>query len=241
MDFNFKGNRKLEKQKMYYDIKAQTFDNGRLNSNHLYKIERIGQKIYDFKIKNNSGNCKIAELGGGTGIHAAYFLEKYHNEIEKFIFSDISSGMLEQAKEKLCQYGDLVEYIVSSAEEIDLNGKKVDAIYISGAMHHFGDKDLVIRQVRKSLKQDGIVVICEPIISNPYNFIRAVINKEEWGQFTTQHNTIIKILKRNGLTIIENEILHYRSNNKKFSFIIGMEKYKAFNWLGVMFLLVAKH
>lgn len=76
MDFNFKGNRKLEKQKMYYDIKAQTFDNGRLNSNHLYKIERIGQKIYDFKIKNNSGNCKIAELGGGDRHTCCLFSRK---------------------------------------------------------------------------------------------------------------------------------------------------------------------
>lgn len=227
---------KQQEQYNYYKKKAENFDKKRMNSNHLYKIEEIGKEIF----KNFSNSISCLEMGGGTGLHAEKFLNKYINRIELFVLSDLSAEMLNQAKKRLDGYGSKVQFAEGAGENFKYKNVKFDAIYISGAMHHFSDYNASIKNAKSNLKDDGIIVVCEPIIQNPYSWLKVIFMKEEWGQFKVTRRNVCRSLTANGYEIIGNRVLHYRSNNAKFRFIQKAGRFKILDWLAVMFLITAR-
>lgn len=138
----------------------------------------------------------------------------------------------------------MVSFQQSSAEEIKLN-MKFDGIYISGSMHHFADPEQAISRIKDVLDEQGVLVICEPNIWNPYNFLRALKEgKEEIGQFTTARRGMVRsYLMKNGFDIIEDRVLHYRSGGaplKRLWPYKTLSKYQFLDLLSIMFLFVAK-
>lgn len=226
-------------QEKYYNcVRAKTFDNGRGNSNHYYKIEVI-EKFFE-KYTNNKKQLKVMELGGGTGIHAEHFLQSEWKRIQSFIFSDLSREMLKVAIKRLNKYDLKIEFVNSAAETVDIS-EKVDCIYISGAMHHFENPERAIQNSSKKLLQGGgIIIICEPVITNPYALIRVVFQKEEYGQFRVTSRNVKKWLNKSGFQVLDERYLHYRSNSKCFRWLLKLENVKVFNWAAVMFCIVAR-
>ena len=100
-------------------------------------------------------------------MHAGHFLDKEDACIGDFIFSDLSEDMLKVAKDRMRRHEDKVKFMSGAAETFRLD-EKVDCIYISGAMRHFAAPIQAIRNCRKWLTQQGIIIICEPVITNPY-------------------------------------------------------------------------
>lgn len=182
------------------------------------------------------------ELGGGTGIHAEQFIKRYHERIKLFVFNDLSEEMLNIAIERMNRLTECcnLKFAKGTAEEFSYYNEKFDVVYVSGAMHHFSNYNKSINNINFNLNNDGIVVICEPIIQNPYSWIRVIFQREEWGQFIVTRKNVLKSLKANGFEILENRVLHYRSNNCKFRFVLKAEKCKIFDWIAVMYLVVAR-
>lgn len=232
-------NSNLQNQSNHYQKIASGYDEkyNRYNSNHLYKIQQIQLALLNFLQENNEG-YEILELGGGTGVHASFLINQFPKTIRRFTLSDISKEMLDIARTKL---GDNVEYLVSTAESIATNNL-FDAIYVSGAMHHFSDPKLSIKSIWEHLKPGGIVVVCEPIVSNPINFLKAVKDYNlEKGQFNVTSKKINHLLNEQGFSVPEKRVLHWCGPTNLAHFLWPYKKLELihfFDPLAIMFLLV---
>jgi len=229
-------------QKNYYNVRADVYDtyHKRENANHLYKIEEIAKCLF-LNLRNSSGKWDFMELGGGTGIHAYHFLASHRDKIRKFVFTDLSERMIERAKTRLQKFSDIVEYIVMPGECFATDSM-FDGIYISGAMHHFSDPCRALKEIRKHLKPGGSAVICEPVVWNPVNFVRALIKKEDWGQFYVTRRNIRRFLKEFGYNIVIDRVLHFKTDNPILSRLWHykvFERIELMSPLAVMFLFCA--
>ncbi len=139
----------------------------------------------------------------------------------------------------MSKHKDKVKFMSGAAENFRLD-EQVDCIYMSGTMHHFTAPKQAIKNCKTWLSGQGIIIICEPIITNPYAWYRVIFKSEEWGQFVVTPRNIQNWLVANGYEIIEKRYLHYRSNNKCFRFLLELEKYPIMNWSAVMFAVVAR-
>ena len=237
----------LKKQKEFYKNFAEQFDQKckRENSNHFYKIRRIEKYFLDLLFQNSGERCDIAELGAGTGIHTKHFLERFHKRINEFVCVDLSLEMIQIAKERLDSYPN-IRYIESSAENLTLN-EKIDGIYISGSLHHFENPYQVLEKIKKNiLKKNGLLVVCEPIVWNPVNFIKALPRPEERNQFSLARRTNVrKYLKKIGYEILSDEVLHYCPTKGTFLNILWprefLENIPIFDPLAIMYVFCCRN
>lgn len=223
----------------HYESIADHFDEtyNRENSNHLYKIDQISKVMFDNL--PSLERYDIMELGGGTGIHAFHFLEANAHRDINYTLSDISPKMLEKAKIRLAKFD--VDYLVSAGENIATDGT-FDAIFCSGAMHHFEDARASIESMRDHLKPGGAVVVCEPIVWNPVNFVLAARDRLEWSQFTATRSRVARMLRESGLNMKVNRALHWRAGSEFVRNLWPYEKLEAYAFLdttAVMYLLAA--
>jgi SAM-dependent methyltransferase len=147
--------------------------------------------------------------------------------------------MLEKAKVRLASFN--VDYVVSAAENIATE-KLFDAIFCSGAMHHFEDARASIESMRDHLKPGGAIVVCEPIVWNPVNFVKAAKDRLEWSQFTATRSNVAKMLGESGMELKVNRVLHWRAGSRFVQQLWPFEKLEAYPWLdlaAVMYLLAA--
>jgi ubiquinone/menaquinone biosynthesis C-methylase UbiE len=223
----------------HYESIADHFDEtySRENSNHFYKIEQISKAMFDNLPPRD--RYEVMELGGGTGIHARHFLDANAHRSIRYTLSDISPRMLENAKTRLAKFD--VDYLVSAGENIATD-KTFDAIFCSGAMHHFEDARASIESMGEHLKPGGVVVVCEPIVWNPVNFVLAAKDQLEWGQFTATRSKVASMLQENGMSIKVNRALHWRAGPEFVRNLWPYEKLEAYTFLdtaAVMYLLAA--
>jgi ubiquinone/menaquinone biosynthesis C-methylase UbiE len=223
----------------HYEAIADHFDEtyNRENSNHLYKIDQISKVMFDNL--PSLERYDIMELGGGTGIHAFHFLEANAHRDINYTLSDISPKMLERAKIRLAKFR--VDYLVSAGENIATD-RRFDAIFCSGAMHHFEDARASIESMRDHLKPGGAVVVCEPIVWNPVNFVLAAKDRLEWSQFTATRSNVARMLRESGLDLKVNRVLHWRAGPEFVRNLWPYEKLEAYTFLdtaAVMYLLAA--
>ena len=227
-------------QERYYGELASDYDQKfhRENANHLYKIREIGRSFAShFGARRD---LRILEFGAGTGIHAFHLLKEQRLQISKLVLTDLSSEMLSQAKMRLKAYPQ-VEYVCSPAEQLQLN-QTFDGIYVSGAMHHFSNPRAAIADAYNHLEADGMLVICEPIVWNPLNFVQAAIRREEWGQFSVTRRNIRRFVKEAGYRILGDRVLHWNGGSllsERLWPAGTLEKISALDVLAVMFLISA--
>lgn len=229
-------------QQQYYATQAAAYDTRwkRENSNHLYKIAEI-VRCFEEHLKPSEHGHDFLEVGGGTGIHASYFLGALDQRIRTFILSDLSPEMLEKAKVRLAQFSK-VQYLVSSGEELATD-KLFDGIFVSGAIHHFSRAEKSITEMKKHLKPNGLLVICEPIVWNPVNLVRALSMKEDWGQFLVRRSRVRDMLIHNNLELCVDRVLHWKGPNKLAETLWpyrALENFKILDRLAIMFLFAAR-
>lgn len=229
-------------QEGYYRKMAARYDTRfkRDNPNHIYKIESITQAIFSH-LTDQTKKYSFLEIGAGTGIHANYFLTHFADRISRYMLTDLSLEMLKQAQERLSQFRSRIEYLVTPAEDLQTQDR-FDGIFMSGAMHHFSDPYQALVGFKEHLTDIGILVICEPIISNPYNFVNALSTGTDWGQFHVTRSNIRKYLKTLDYEIIEDRVLHYKTNNVLIRTLLPhdkLERLQIFDSQAIMFLFAA--
>jgi ubiquinone/menaquinone biosynthesis C-methylase UbiE len=118
------------------------------------------EKIMESAMLHN-GSATVVDIGCGSGQLtlqlAKYAMEKNWNNAIHIIGLDPSVNQIENAVKCLPEeYGNIVEYRVSSAEHTGLESNSVDVITVAQALHWF-NLDQFFAEVDRLLKPDGIL------------------------------------------------------------------------------------
>lgn len=129
-----------------------------VNANNLIEIPIIKSILPTLKGKT------ILDLGCGCGDMDAYFIEQ---GAKKVVATDISKNMINLAKEKHNDKN--IDFIVLGMEKISSINQKFDIVYSSLAFHYVKDFNKLIKDIRKLLKPNGILVFSQesPLVSAP--------------------------------------------------------------------------
>ena len=141
-------------------ISNKKIDNGRefdwgLASADYAKYRDIYPEEF-YKRIVNLGYCKdgqkVLDLGTGTGV----FPRNMYKYGAKFIGADISANQIKYAK--MLSVGLDVEYIVSSAEDLDFSSGSFDVVTACQCFMYF-DKKIILPKIHKFLKDSGHFLI----------------------------------------------------------------------------------
>lgn len=135
---------------------GKAFDWGRTSSDYA-KYRDIYPPVFFDKVAEH-GLCvrgqRVLDLGTGTGVVPRAM---YHYGAE-WVGSDISENQIAQAK-RLAEEGRMdIDYVVSSAEELDFPDGSFDVITACQCFFYF-DYDVVIPKLARLLKDGGRLVI----------------------------------------------------------------------------------
>lgn len=137
------------KQQLLADFNNRTnYDNSR------FKIS-IANRLVEFA--NLQTGQKILDIATGTGIVAFNAAEKIGSE-GKVIGIDISTGMLNNAKQKLAETSlQNVEFIEADAEEFNFEDNSFDAVLCSLAVCYLTDIPTALRKWHRIIKKNGFI------------------------------------------------------------------------------------
>ena len=96
---------------------------------------------------------RLLDAGGGTG-RVSSLLRPYVDEV---ILTDVSPGMLQQAKQK-----EIFFVSLAHAENLPFPGEFFDRVLVVDALHHFCNQEIAIGELLRVLKTGGRMVIEEP-------------------------------------------------------------------------------
>ncbi|MFA5336873.1 MAG: methyltransferase domain-containing protein, partial [Candidatus Omnitrophota bacterium] len=124
---------------------------------------RADMIITEIKKKNAS---KILEIGSGTGLFTKFFQEsglKMHG-------MDISLDLLEKAKSKY-SIQSRPQFSVADAEYLPYKSNSFDAVVGVCVLHHL-NLEGTLKEIKRVLRQDGIILFSEPNMMNPQLMIQ---------------------------------------------------------------------
>lgn len=102
---------------------------------------------------------KVLELACGTGAASRLILERLRGARESLLIGvDVSSQALHEAMEQLASFRDVAIQLVQTRAE-QLSGvvkQRMDRVLFLNGIHYVADKDELLAQVRRSLKNGGV-------------------------------------------------------------------------------------
>lgn len=139
---------------------------------------------------------RVLDIGSGTGLFAAFVLEKYKNAQVTMI--DLSEGMLGVAKKRFAAYPSF-EYIVADYLEHDFGGQ-FDMIISALSIHHLNaaDKEKLYRKCFRHLAPGGVFLNADQVLS-PYPETEELFSrlwKEKVGQSGIDQKELEKAYER---------------------------------------------
>ncbi|MFH0703166.1 MAG: class I SAM-dependent methyltransferase [bacterium] len=114
-------------------------------------------------------NRKILEIGCGTGL----FTEEIAKTNNKLTSIDISSELIELAKQRVCSVN--VIFMLENAYNTNFIEDSFDFIIGSSVLHHL-DIDLALKEFYRLLKPGGKIMFTEPNMLNPQISLQKNIN-----------------------------------------------------------------
>ncbi|MBR6982293.1 MAG: Gfo/Idh/MocA family oxidoreductase [Ruminococcus sp.] len=128
----------------------------------------IAEQVAAYIAENENKVC-ILEIGAGTGATSKFVwkkikLQKLSDKIRKYIFSDLSSYFLEDIKSTAQDYN-FVETAIIDAEKLSeyegLKDNSIDIIIAAGVINNVSDTDSVMKDLKRLLKNGGIILMSE--------------------------------------------------------------------------------
>ncbi len=144
-----------------FDQIAKTYDiSNRVLSFGIDKSWRKDACDKTYKILNQKEIATIIDVACGTGDMCEFWdqrAKKLKIKLKEIIGADPSRGMLEVAKEKNLN----ASYVVASAKDLPFKDNKADIISISYGLRNVIDRDEGLREFKRVLKPNGLLVILE--------------------------------------------------------------------------------
>lgn len=175
-------------EKKHFDSFSKNYDqNYGYNSKFTqYKInKKVNHCIDSLQIKKND-RLKILEIGCGTG---EYSHKLAKNKQLSIISTDISPGMITEARKKCVKDKNITFKVESAYKMKSLKSKSMDVVVGFYILHHL-KTEFVLREINRVLKKHGKVYFYEPNILNPLVFLiksvpflkkRAGDSVDEWA------------------------------------------------------------
>jgi SAM-dependent methyltransferase len=129
----------------------------------VYSVTSAEYQAYADSVFPHCRNARVLEIGCGTGVEALKKVEK-GAEISAI---DISKAAIDKAKQLSAQRGLKADFRVMDAEALDYADSEFDLVCGEGVLHHL-NLDIMMRQIRRVLKPDGVAVFTEPLGMNPF-------------------------------------------------------------------------
>lgn len=141
----------LSKEKIanQYNQKAERYDRS-MRLSGILGLDRIRQEIF----KRARG--RVLEIGGGTGKNLPY----YPKNIELTV-TDLSSSMLDVAKERANSYNMKVSFEVMDAEKLTYPDQDFDTVASSLSLCTISYPIIALNEMRRVCKKDGKILLFE--------------------------------------------------------------------------------
>ena len=131
--------------KNFFDVVAPIYENLHFGG------KKTSDKIKSIVIFEPQDN--IVDLGGGTGRTAKYLA----NKVQKVTVVDASEGMIRQCLQRHPE----LSCVHAEAQNLPFANDSVNKIIIVDAFHHFQNQKQIIKEIRRVLNKNGIVVVEE--------------------------------------------------------------------------------
>lgn len=119
------------------------------------------------KLKNilsgESKNLKVLDVGTGRGDFIEVLKESLPG-YSSIIGIDTEQVTVDKAIEK--NRDKRIDFMCMSGENIEFEDNSIDVISISNTLHHLPNKEKVLQEIKRVVKQNGIIIINEMISDN---------------------------------------------------------------------------
>ncbi|KAL4954420.1 hypothetical protein BDW69DRAFT_183550 [Aspergillus filifer] len=117
------------------------------------------------QIAHRYPRMRVLEIGAGTGGATKGVLERLGDAFEEYVFTDISAGFFERAKEQFAPWANrMVFSTLNIEEELEAQGfedSSFDMIVASNVLHATKTLDYTMQNVRRLLKPGGFLLLLE--------------------------------------------------------------------------------
>lgn len=118
----------------------------------IKKDNKAYDEMYSLIRTRLTSNMHVLELAAGTGLISVSIADK----VSSIEATDFSDRMIAEAKKK--KVPDNVSFSVQDACNLPYEDSSFDAVVISNALHIMPDPELVLKNIRYVLKDDGVLI-----------------------------------------------------------------------------------
>ncbi len=130
--------------------------NARIRLHQEFSTNKYGWQRWLFDHFKFPENCRVLELGCGAGNLWLENLERIPVGAE-VILSDLSAGMVDQAKHNLSTNPHFENAMVVDAQSIPFDRHSFDIVIANHMLFHVPEIDKALREIKRILKPDGCV------------------------------------------------------------------------------------
>ncbi|MDF2646429.1 MAG: MerR family transcriptional regulator [Paenibacillus sp.] len=119
-----------------------------------FSVNKIGWHRWLFEHLSNSPNLRVLELGCGDAALWSRNIERIP-ESWSITLTDLSSGMLDEARKNLGEYYDRFKFLVVDAQDIPFHNDEFDIVIANHMLYHVPDISKAIMEIHRVLKHGG--------------------------------------------------------------------------------------
>ena len=165
----------------------------------MRKDARAYEEMYGL-IRTSITGLRVLEVATGTGLIARHVADASRS----MIATDYSEQMLRQARKAPCP--SRLTWMAADATALPFSDGSFDAVIISNALHIISDPDQTLRELRRVLTADGLL-IAPTFVEGPMTGVQRFFYRI-LSHFTTQawtQATYTAFLQQRGWEIVTNQ------------------------------------
>lgn len=196
----------LRSQIAFYERTAEGYDTSiwslgsRENRNHRQKISSIARAVGAAEASH------VLEVGAGTGLHAAWLLDRY---AAAYTGVDLSAPMLEAARRRTASHGSRAQLAIGDAQGLPFPDGAFDAGFCTATLHHLADPMRGIAELVRVVRPGGRVAFLEPNWRYPSVLVYSAMTRAEWNTFKISPGRLRMWAERAGLVDVAVQPLLY--------------------------------